>query len=190
MPREVDEKSTRKALARMRRAKAAVERAIAKSDDAEAAEAARAELTDWEAEFLTSIEQRLNEYGSAFADPTLGEDGEALSRLQVMKLKEIEKKAKGKGGSGFKRGGGSSFKSKGSGFKGKGGAPRPNTRDINADIEDDTPPEPAADPLATLEDSGQIRRGLGVVEGGARQDTPREGGTPRFRVIDGGKGDE
>lgn len=190
MPREVDEKSTRKALSRIRRAKAAVERAIAKaeSDDPDAADAARAELTDWEAEFMTSVEQRLNEYGSAYADPTLGGDGEALSRLQIAKLKEIENKAKGKGPKGFQRG--SSFKSKGAGFKRKGIAPRPRGRDINEDLEDETPIESPPDPLGELEESGQIRRGLGVVEGGARADTPREGGAPRLRIIDGGKDEE
>ena len=98
MAREVDDKSTRKALARIRRAKAAVERAIAKAEDdnPDAAEAARIELTDWEDEFMSSIEERLNTFGSAYADPSLGADGEALSTLQLAKLKEIEKKAKGK----------------------------------------------------------------------------------------------
>ena len=189
MAREIDEKSTRKALARIRRAKAAVERAIAKaeSDDPDAAEAARAELTDWETEFMASVEQRLNEYGSAYADPTLGEDGEALSRLQIAKLKEIEKKAKGKGPKGFKRG--SSFKSKGAGFKPKGASPRGRSRDIHDDVaaphDDD-----AADPLGALEQAGQIRRGLGVVDGGADDEATREGGAPLLRVIDGGKRDD
>jgi hypothetical protein len=190
VPREVDEKSTRKALSRIRRAKAAVERAIAKaeSDDPDAAEAARGDLTDWEAEFMTSVEQRLNEYGSAYADPTLGEDGEALSRLQIAKLKEIEKKAKGKGSKGFKRG--SSFKSGGSSFKHKGLPQRPRGRDINEDLEDEAPQETAIDPLGALEESGQVRRGLGVIEGGADDSAPKEGGAPRLRIIDGGKGDE
>ena len=189
MPREVDDKSTRKALSRIRRAKAAVERAIAKAeaDDPQTAEAARAELTDWEAEFMASVEQRLNEYGSAYADPTLGEDGEALSRLQIAKLKEIEKKAKGKGPKEFKRG--SSFKSKGSGFKRKGAPVRARGRDINDDVEAEPLDEPAADPLGALEDTGQIRRGLGVVKGGAGEDAPREGGSPRLRIIQGGKDD-
>lgn len=190
MPREVDDKSTRKALSRIRRAKAAVERAIAKaeSDDPDAAEAARTELTDWEAEFMSSVEQRLNEYGSAYADPTLGEDGEALSRLQIAKLKEIEKKARGKGPKGFQRA--SSFKSKGSSFKRKGVSARPRGRDINEDLEDETPVDAAPDPLGALEESGQIRRGLGVIEGGAGDAAPKEGGAPRLRIIDGGKGDE
>ena len=188
MPREVDEKSTRKALSRIRRAKAAVERAIAKADDPDAAEAARAELTDWESEFMASVEQRLNEYGSAYADPTLGEDGEALSRLQIAKLKEIEKKAKGKGSTGFRRG--SSFTSKGSGFKRKGAPTRARGRDINDDVEAEPVDDPADDPLGALEQTGQIRRGLGVVEGGAGEDAPREGGTPRLRIIEGGKDDD
>ena len=144
MAREVDEKATRKALARIRRAKEAVERAIAKSDDPDAAKAARTELTDWEAEFMASVEERLGKFGSAFADSRLGRDGEALSRLQLAKLKEIENKAKGKGG-GFKRG--SSFKSKGSGFKRKSPPRRSRTRDIN----DDRPPFEPPDVQAVRE---------------------------------------
>lgn len=195
MAREIDEKATRKAMSRIRRAQAAVERAIAKAetDDPDAAKAARVELSDWETEFMTSVEQRLSTYGSAFADPTLGEDGEALSRLQIMKLKEIEKKAKGKGGSGFKRG--SSFKSKGSGFKSKSAPRRAGSRDINADIEEPAAPEPEIDPLGALEADGSIRRGLSIVEGdrakdGSKDDGPKEGGKPRFRVIDGGRESE
>lgn len=188
MPREVDEKAKRKALARIRRAKAAVERAIAKSEDQDAAQAAQAELTHWETEFMASVEQRLNEYGSAYADPSLGAEGEALSRLQLAKLKEIEKKAKGKGSSGFKRG--SSFKSKGSGFGRKGSA-RPRGRDINDDIEDKGEPDIKSraepDPIKDLQAQGAVRKGFGVVDGGADEETPKEGGTPRLRIIEGGK---
>ncbi len=164
MAREVDDKSTRKALARIRRAKAAVERAIAKSEDADAADAARVELTDWEDEFMSSIEERLGEFGSAFADPRLGEDGEALSRLQLAKLKEIEKKAKGKGGSGFKRG--SSFKPKSGSKSSKGGfgrkAPprRPSGRDINEDIIAEVEDAPPPGPIEQLAKTGAIRKGF------------------------------
>lgn len=192
MAREVDEKATRKAMTRIRRAKAAVERAIAKAEgeDPEAAEAARVELSDWETEFMSSVEQRLTTYGSAFADPTLGEDGEALSTRQIAKLKEIEKKARGKGPKGFSRA--SSFKSKGSGFKRKGAPMRSSSRDINEDVEDDAPDqaEPARDALGALEEDGRIRRGLSVVDGDRAEDGPKEGGVPKLRVIDGGRGDE
>ncbi|MFW6300255.1 MAG: hypothetical protein ACOC20_04980 [Oceanicaulis sp.] len=175
-------------MARIRRAKAAVERAIAKAeaDDPDAAKAAQAELTEWEAEFMSSIEQRLSTYGSAFADPTLGEDGEALSARQIVKLKEIEKKAKGKGPKGFKQG--SSFRSKGSGFKRKGAPAQSNTRDIHDDLPE-APAEPD-DPLGALEESGAVRRGLSIVEGDRVEDAPKEGGTPKLRVIDGGRNDD
>ena len=183
MAREVDDKATRKALARIRRAKAAVERAIAKSEDTEAADAARVELTDWEDEFMSSIEERLGEFGSAFADPRLGEEGEALSRLQLAKLKEIEKKAKGKGGSGFKRG--SSFKPKSGGKTSKGGfgrkAPprRSSGRDINEDIIAEVDDAPAPDPVEQLAKSGAIRKGftpklVGEDEQPDADDTPPE----------------
>ena len=212
MAREVEDKSTRKALARIRRAKAAVERAIAKaeSDDPDAAEAARVELTDWEDEVMASVEERLNTFGSAYADPSLGSEGEALSRLQLAKLKEIEKKAQGKAPKGFARGGGSSFKNKGSGFKRKGPERRSRDRDIHDDViapVEDTAP----DPMAELRQSGLVRKGFTpeVVETPPKSEdlTPDpadtlETGTPEtqtpieppqsprrggFRVIDGGK---
>lgn len=209
MAREVDDKSTRKALARIRRAKAAVERAIAKAeaDNPEAAEAARVELTDWEDEFMSSIEERLNTFGSAYADPSLGAEGEALSTLQLAKLKEIEKKAKGKAPKGFSRGGGSSFKNKGSGFKRKGPERRPRERDIHEDIIAPVE-ESAPDPVSELQKSGLVRKGFtpevvetppkaedltpdpadtletGTPESQGPPQPPRRGG---FRVIDGGK---
>ena len=193
MAREVDDRATRKALARIRRAKAAVERAIAASPDPDAAETARIALSDWETEFIASVEQRLSVYGSAFADPGLGEEGEALSRLQIAKLKEIEKKASGKGqpafGSGQKAR--SSFKSTGSGgFRGR-------SRNINADLdapghapEDSAPAE--LDPLGALEEDGRIRRGLRPIDGDRRDapvgDEPTPASPrPRLRIIDGGR---
>ncbi|WP_421860492.1 hypothetical protein [Oceanicaulis sp.] len=209
MAREVEDKSTRKALARIRRAKAAVERAIAKAeaDNPDAADAARIELTDWEDEFMASVEERLNTFGSAYADPSLGSEGEALSRLQLAKLKEIEKKAQGKAPKGFSRGGGSSFKNKGSGFKRKGPERRSRDRDINEDViapVEDTAP----DPVDELRKTGLVRKGFtpevvetppksedlppdpadtletGTPEAQSSPQPPRHGG---FRVIEGGK---
>jgi len=204
MAREVDDKSTRKALARIRRAKAAVERAIAKAEDdnPDAAEAARIELTDWEDEFMSSIEERLNTFGSAYADPSLGADGEALSTLQLAKLKEIEKKAKGKAPKGFSRGGGLRFKNKGTGFKRKGPARRSNDRDINEDVIAPVE-ETAPDPVDELHKAGLVRKGFTpeVIETPSERDeapspdeanetdeSPQEAAPRRgFRVIDGGK---
>ena len=60
--------------------------------------AARAgvELSDWEGEFLGSVEERVKTYGRAFGDPEKGAPGHALSMMQAVKLKEIVGKAKGK----------------------------------------------------------------------------------------------
>ena len=52
-------------------------------------------LSDWEGEFLGSVEQRVKTYGRAFGDPEKGAPGQALSMLQAVKLKEIVSKAKG-----------------------------------------------------------------------------------------------
>lgn len=60
-----------------------------------AAEKSGVELSEWEGEFLTSVEQRVETYGRAFADPEKGARGQALSGNQVIKLKEIAAKAKG-----------------------------------------------------------------------------------------------
>lgn len=53
------------------------------------------ELSEWEGEFLGSVEDRVNTYGRAFGDPEKGAPGQALSALQHRKLKEISAKAKG-----------------------------------------------------------------------------------------------
>jgi hypothetical protein len=53
------------------------------------------ELSDWEGEFLGSVEDRVKTYGRAFGDPEKGGPGQALSVLQTVKLKEIAAKASG-----------------------------------------------------------------------------------------------
>ena len=64
------------------------------------AERAGVKLSDWEGEFLGSVETRVKTYGRAFGDPEKGGPGQALSMMQAVKLKEIAAKAqnKGKGG--------------------------------------------------------------------------------------------
>jgi len=74
----------RAALSALRRAKRQAERA-------------GVELSDWEGEFLGSVEDRLKTYGRAFGDPEKGAPGQALSALQQVKLKEIAGKAKAGG---------------------------------------------------------------------------------------------
>lgn len=128
MPREVDPKKTRKALRRLERTR----RKIAEKQGEDT-------LSEWEDEFITSVGGRLETYGSAFNDPDKGQLDEALSGLQTAKLREIEKKADGKGRKPLPRGKG--FKQ--SSFKSKGHAPR--VRDINEDIED-VADEPAVPP--------------------------------------------
>lgn len=177
MPREIDERKKRKALSRIRRARAAAERAIEASEDEEAAAAARQMLSDWEEDFVASVEQRLNEYGSAFADPEKGNLDEPLSRLQELKLKEIEKKARGV-----------DVKNKRQKRRfGLSSKPKPSqarVRDINEDVAPPAPQEPPgprpaqkADPMApTIEINGPLPKGVDP-------ETIRR----RFQVIEGGK---
>jgi hypothetical protein len=147
LPREVDPKKTRKALRRLQRARQKIEA----SDKADT-------LSDWEDEFLGSVADRLETYGSAFNDPDKGPLDNALSGLQTAKLREIEKKAAGKTRKPMSRGKG--FKSS---FKTKGGGPR--VRDINEDIEQETP------------------------DADAPPDPPRASGPPKLRVVKGDKND-
>ncbi|AWM78070.1 hypothetical protein [Phenylobacterium parvum] len=59
------------------------------------AERSGVDLSDWEGEFLGSVETRIQTYGRAFGDPEKGAPGQALSALQQRKLKEIAAKATG-----------------------------------------------------------------------------------------------
>ena len=99
-PRKVDERKTRKALAKLRRT---VDAADAGGD--------KAKLSDWEKEFAQSVEKRLETYGSAFTDPSKGALDEPLSARQAAKLAEIGRKARGKG-QGLKRSAGLKAKPK------------------------------------------------------------------------------
>lgn len=158
MPREVDEKKTKRALRRLARAKAKAEAA---GEDGK--------LSEWEDEFVASVEDRLNTFGSAFNDPEKGQLDEALSGKQSLKLREIEKKASGKArkpmsrGTGFKPKPGGGFKR--SSFKSKTERPSPRVRDINDDMPENETPAPEVE-------------------------TPRPAHPPRLRVVKGGKDDE
>ncbi len=50
------------------------------------------DLSEWEAEFLDGVSERVKTYGRAFADPDKGAPGTTLSLRQGMKLKEIRRK--------------------------------------------------------------------------------------------------
>lgn len=148
MTREVDPKKTRKALRRLERTRRKI--AEKKGEDT---------LSDWEDEFITSVGDRLETYGSAFNDPDKGKLDEALSGLQAVKLREIEKKADGKARKPMNRGKG--FKH--SSFKSKAKTSGPRVRDINDDLENDAAAEPPSPPRPT--------------------------GPPKLRVIKGGDKD-
>jgi hypothetical protein len=77
------------------RAKRAALRALHKARAA--AEKSGAKLSDWEGEFLGSVEGRLKTYGRAFADPEKGALSASLSVRQTVKVREIAAKAKNAG---------------------------------------------------------------------------------------------
>ena len=72
-------------------AKRAALRALKKAR--KAAEVSGVKLSDWEGEFLGSVEARVEKYGRAFRDAEKGGSGASLSVLQAVKLKEIAGKA-------------------------------------------------------------------------------------------------
>ncbi len=170
MARDVDDRKKRAALRKLRKAAELAEQGLGPP------------LSDWEVEFLEEVEERIEKYGSAFADPDKGGDGEALSALQQIKLKEIDKKARGKGRkSGFGNKGG--FKNKSSGFK-------PRGRDINDDVDDIPPPAPTPPPRGF---KPELIRASDLPNAPKPENTPQtpkpDPSKPSFRVITGGKSD-
>ncbi|MDJ0919600.1 MAG: hypothetical protein QNI84_00605 [Henriciella sp.] len=165
MPRDVDERKKRKALRKLRKAAALAEQGLGPP------------LSDWEKQFLEEVEERIETYGSAFNDPEKGGSDEALSALQSIKLREIDKKARGKAKSGFKP------------KKSLGRKTRPsNTRQLNDDLEADTPA-----PVPPKRSSPQLVSGRDLLDGAADtpSDTSAETKTvakspPKLRVIKGG----
>jgi len=165
-PRKVDDKKTRKALRKLRRA---VDKAEQGGEDVK--------LSGWEKEFAQSVETRLETFGSAFTDSTKGNLDEPLSARQNAKLSEIAKKASGKGG-GLKRTG--SISTKRGGFKRK--APKFKSRD--RDIYDDMPSEDVP-----YQDAPEGK--VSPPSRASPKDTaPRRApGPPKLRVVKGGKDD-
>ncbi len=157
MPREVDERKKRAALRKLRRAAEL------------AAQGLGPPLTDWEAAFLEEVEARVEKYGSAFADPMKGGEGEALSGLQQLKLKQIDKKARGKAPKGFKA----------KKLMGQRRSPEPPPAEA-PEAEAPPPPPPAKSrpalvPAAGIAGAGNVtalrkaKPRLSVIEGGAKK---------------------
>ena len=174
MGRDVDERKKRAALRKLRKAAALAEQGLGPP------------LSDWEKQFLEEVEERIETYGSAFADPLKGSDGEALSSLQQMKLKEIDKKARGKARSGF-----GAKKKKPGGFNKR---PPPRVRQLDDDLEEDTPPPEAEKPVrgtpklvraSDLNPDPPKDTPPKPAEAPVLQSEPPK--RPAFRVIEGGK---
>lgn len=98
MAREVDPKRTRKAqrLIRKLKQRALPEAEIVDPETGDIKAADGVDYSQWEKEFLGEVDQRLDKYGSAFANLAKGRKEDALSLLQTVKLKEIAAKARGK----------------------------------------------------------------------------------------------
>jgi len=161
MGKKTDDKKTRKALARVRRT-------LRKKETLEG----DAALSEWEDEFIDSLEERLEKFGSAFADPEKGDAAEALSYRQAAKLREVEKKAKGKGRKPMKR---SSFKPK-----------KPTFRKPLYDRDEDFSEENArSNSEACRRDSAP--KNLRSNSEACRRDRAKTHTPPKLTVIKGGK---
>ncbi len=160
MPRDVDEKKKRKALRKLRKAAALAEQGLGPP------------LSDWEKQFLEEVEERIENYGSAFADPEKGGRDEPLSALQSVKLREIDKKARGKSKSGFK--------SKKSSFSKSKPAFKPNTRQLDEEL------EPGPDETILPEPKGPQLVPASQLEPPQAPRSISEKARPKLRVIKGG----
>ncbi|MCF6274687.1 MAG: hypothetical protein L3J05_02870 [Robiginitomaculum sp.] len=89
---ESDKQKRKDQKARIRRARGA-QRKLKK---ARAELEALGEITDWEDEFIASVDERLEKYDSAFVDPSLGGFAQALSNRQLQVLAQMRRKIKDK----------------------------------------------------------------------------------------------
>lgn len=160
MAREIDDRKKRKALRKLRKAALLAEQGLGPP------------LSDWEKQFLEEVEARVEKYGSAFHDLDKGGADEALSALQQVKLREIDKKARGKGKSGFSNKGG---------FKRKSA---PRVRQIDEDLE----PEPAP-PTGTAKPRLVKASDLDTEPPTPISEQARPKRRPKLRVIKGGEAD-
>lgn len=161
MSREIDERKKRKALRKLRKAAQLAEQGLGPP------------LSDWEREFLDEVEARVEKYGSAFHDLEKGASDEPLSALQTLKLKEIDKKARGKGG-GLKT-------RKKLGSKGKP-TYTPRVRQLDDDLE-----PPPATPLKPTRQKPKLVKASDMVDPPVKETPPpKSTGRPVFRVIKGG----
>ena len=157
MPREIDERKKRKALRKLRRAALLAEQGLGPP------------LSDWETQFLEEVEARIETYGSAFGDPEKGAVDEPLSALQSLKLREIDKKARGKGKTGFQQ------------RKPLGHNKKPPRKTFARDINDDV--ETAA-PRPIRPAKPKLIKASEIPAPSKPPDRPK--GQPKLRVIKGG----
>ena len=85
---ECEKAKAKEKRTRIRRARAA----LRKLEKARFELEALGELTDWEAEFISSVTERLDKYDAAFANPDLGGWLEALSGRQKQVLAQMRRK--------------------------------------------------------------------------------------------------
>jgi len=154
---EVEKQKRKDQKARIRRARGAQRKLKKARTELEAL----GEITDWEDEFIASVDERLEKFDSAFADPSLGGFGEALSNKQKQVLAQMRRKIKDKSKQApqddpAKPQWKSSFKNK-SNYK-------PRVRNIEDEMFDD---EPEAEPEAK-DPAPKHKPFLKIIDGGKK----------------------
>ena len=98
------------------------------------------EITEWEDEFIDSVDERIDKYGAAFHDREKGGMSEALSNKQKQVLAQMRRKVRDKGKQSPDSAKSSTLKPRSS-FKNKSGF-TPRVRHIEDDIVDEPPIQP------------------------------------------------
>jgi len=170
LARDVDEKKTRKALRKLKRA---AERAT---------EAGGPGLTDWEKQFVEGVTTKLETYGSAFRDPQKGSLDEALSARQTHVVRAIDKKDRKARAASAPQADETAPKPQRphSSFKRKGPPQRSTGRDIRADEPPVLEIVPAA-PVSAIAPPAAVKPGKSAPKPAARR--------PALRIIPGGRSD-
>ena len=161
---EAEKQKRKDQKARIRRARGAQRKLKKARTELEAL----GEITDWEDEFIASVDERLEKFDSAFADPSLGGFGEALSNKQKQVLAQMRRKIKDKSKQAPQDDPGKPHSSSQwkSSFKNKSNY-KPRVRNIEDEMFDDEP-EPSEPKSKTTAPPPKHKPFLKIIDGGKK----------------------
>jgi hypothetical protein len=149
MARKVDPALTKRAIGWVRRARAK-------------ASATDEGITGWEDDFLASVEERLERYGSAFADPDKGQLSAPLSLRQGLKLRQIGRKGTDPDQRGPRPGPGGRVGRSGNPAIGSAAGESPDTDRAGTGDPDGVASDPSGAPTAPKSPRAQLKRRKGL----------------------------